>query len=124
MNEIHAILFLILALGVSGNKSSVTLLTCHSFLVKNKIPDYLVEPVFIQALSGDGSASKLLFLVGVLAVYLDRTRNVRPTENTELSFPSKMMFLTFLLLLYHPAYVGQFLLLLSLHGKTFLPFTG
>lgn len=123
MNEIHSVLFLILALGVSGNKSSVTLLTCHSFLGKNKIPDYRIEPVFIQALSVDASASKLLFLVGVLAVYLDRTRNISPTENTELSFPSKRVFLTFLLLLHHPAYVGQFPLLMSLHGKTFLPFT-
>jgi len=96
MSEIHAVLFLVLAFGVSGNKSYVTLLTYHSFLGKNKIPDYRVEPVFIQALSGDASASKLLFLVGVLAVYLDRTRDVRPTENTGLSFPSKRVFLTFL----------------------------
>ena len=87
-SEIHALSVSESCLRFSRNKSSVTLLTDPSFLGKNQISDKGAEPIFIPALP-DEVPSKLLCPIRSLSIYLDRTKNSRPVNNTRLFLPLK-----------------------------------
>ena len=87
-SEIHAFSVSDSCLRFNRNKSSVTLLTDPCFLGKNQIPDRGAEPVIIPALPEDAS-SRLSCPIRILSIYLDRTKNSRPANNTRLFLPLK-----------------------------------
>ena len=87
-SEIHAFSVSDSCLRFNRNKSSVTLLTDPCFLGKNQIPDRGAEPVIIPALSEDAS-SRLSCPIRILSIYLDRTKNSHPANNTRLFLPLK-----------------------------------
>ena len=87
-SEIHAFSVSDSCLRFNRNKSSVTLLTDPCFLGKNQIPDRGAEPVIIPALPEDAS-SRLSCPIRILSIYLDRTKNSRPSKNTRLFLPLK-----------------------------------
>ena len=87
-SEIHAFSVSDSCLRFNRNKSSVTLLTDPCFLGKNQIPDRGTEPVIIPALPEDAS-SRLSCPIRILSIYLDRTKNSRPANNTRLFLPLK-----------------------------------
>ena len=85
---IHAFSVSDSCLRFNRNKSSVTLLTDPCFLGKDQISDRGAEPVIIPALPEDAS-SRLSCPIRILSIYLDRTKNSRPANNTRLFLPLK-----------------------------------